>query len=231
MKKHYIIFLVPVVLTMLVIAGIAVARQRSETKHNNRLSPSIKRDSAQLLQDYQSLLSNPLAPSFGPKDAAVTVVEFLDFQCPYCGANHEDLMRLMSTYQESSVRFEFRQFPITSIHPHAVPAAQAALCSHEQGRYLDMQNIMFTRQDDIKPEAYTPWAAELGMNLAQFNTCLAEKKYHSVIKKDLSDAQSLGIQGTPTWFINGERVVGQISYEEMTAIIDDYLGRSAASQR
>lgn len=227
MKKQYVIFLVPVLLTLVVISGVAISRKSSDAKQNSRISAAggAKRDSKQLLQAYTAAITNPLAPSFGPKDARVAVVEFLDFQCPYCGANHEDLMRVMKKYQEASVRFEFRQFPISSIHPHAVQAAQAALCSHEQGKYLEMQNIMFTHQDDIKPEAYTPWAAELGMNLAQFNTCLAEKKYSPVIKKDLADAQLLGIQGTPTWFINGERIVGQISFDEMTAIIDDYLSR------
>ncbi|MBI4249980.1 DsbA family protein [Candidatus Uhrbacteria bacterium] len=228
MKKHYVVFLIPVVLTLVVITGVTVAREKAANKqrHGYSSAETLKGESTQSAKQYEALIDNNMSPSSGPKDARVVVVEFLDFQCPYCQASHEPLARAMKRYQDSSVRFVFRQFPLTAIHAMAVPAAQAALCAHEQSKYLEMQDILMMRQDQIKQESFTPWAAEIGLNLAQFNTCLADKKYNSLIKKDLSDAQTLGIQGTPTWFINGERIVGQITYEELTSVIDDYLGRA-----
>lgn len=230
MKKKYFFFLTPVILTLLVIAFIVAAQESAKNKRSQRnQSANEKLDDNKLLQRYETLIYNSMSPSFGPRNARVSVVEFLDFQCPYCQASHEGLMRLMKKYQSSSVRFEFRQFPLTAIHEYALPAAHAALCAHEQNKYLAMQDIFFTRQEQINQESFSRWAAELGLNLAQYNACVADKKYTSLIKKDLSDAQSLGIQGTPTWFINGERVVGAISYEELSAIVEDYLGRAPSA--
>lgn len=172
-----------------------------------------------------SQIVSPSAVSIGPKDARVTVVEFLDFQCPFCRAAHPTFMRLLQEYQGQSVRFVFRHFPIVSIHPHALPASNASLCAHEQGQFLPYYNLLYTRQDEISLAGLVTFARELNLNLQQFNSCLAEKRYESMIKEDVRAALDLGVEGTPTWFINDVRLVGALPYETFKNTIENELNQ------
>ncbi len=221
MNKQKLAFFIPVAAALLFVVFALIGR--IEPPVPNRPSVQEKKSHTQL--DQNDLIINDLDPSFGPKDAKVTVVEFVDFQCPYCKASHKPLMEVMDKYQNASVRFIFRQLPIFSIHPYALQAANAALCAQEQNQYLAMQNLFFQRQEKITSEVFTPFASEIGLALAPFHTCLAEKKYQSIIQKDISDAEKLGLTGTPTWFINGERIVGALSKDDLIGIIDEYLAK------
>lgn len=166
-----------------------------------------------------------IAVSVGPKNARVTVVEFLDFQCPFCKESHPTLLRLLDDYKNMSVRFEFRHFPIVSIHPFALPAALASLCANEQGKFLEFYDMAYTRQDAISMAGLSTFAQDLNLNLAAFNACMAEKRYEPFVKKDVDDAIALGIEGTPTWFVNTTRLVGALPYETFKQEIDKALGK------
>ncbi|MBI4599634.1 DsbA family protein [Candidatus Uhrbacteria bacterium] len=166
-----------------------------------------------------------IAAAVGPKDARVVVVEFLDFQCPFCKKAHPILFELLKEYENKSVRFEFRHFPLVSIHPFAVPSSLASLCANEQGKFLEFYDMAYSRQQEISLAGLATFAKDLRLNLASFNACMAEKRYEPFIKKDLDDALTLALEGTPTWFVNATRLVGVVSYESFKAVIDNELER------
>jgi len=168
---------------------------------------------------------SPIAVAIGPKDAKVVVVEFLDFQCPFCKEAHPTLLSLIKNYKNDSVRFEFRHFPLVSIHPFAIPAALASLCANEQKKFLEFYDMAYTRQQEISLQGLSTFAKDLDLNLAPFNACMAEKRYEPFIKKDVDDALALSVEGTPTWFVNATRVVGAVSLESFKALIDKELGK------
>lgn len=176
--------------------------------------------------NLSSAIVSPSAVSIGPKDARVTVVEFLDFQCPFCRAAHPTFLRLLQEYQGQSVRFVFRHFPIVSIHPQALPAAHASLCAHEQGQFLPYHNLLYSRQDEISPPGLVTFAREINLDLQQFNSCLAEKRYKNLIREDVRAALDLGIEGTPTWFVNDIRLVGALPYETFKSVIEKELNNN-----
>ncbi len=219
MNKSKLAFSIPVGAALLFVVFAVIARIEPDFQN----SASRQAQKIDTKKSLHPAILNDLSPSFGSQNAKVTVVEFLDFQCPYCAAAHTGLMEAMNMYRNAPVRFVFRQMPVLSIHPYSMQAANAALCAHEQKQYLAMQNILFTRQKEITPEAFSGFASKIGLNLSAFNSCTDEKKYQSIIQKDLSDAAALGITGTPTWFINGERSVGALSKDDLSFIIDKYL--------
>ena len=173
---------------------------------------------------------------FGPEDAKVTIIEFSDFQCPFCRSFWRNtLSQIKSEYIDSgkSVKFVYRDFPLTSIHPLAVKYAEAAECAGDQGKYWQMHDKIFEEQDklgqgtigsfgigDIKR-----WANEVGLNVSEFNQCLDSGKYAEEVRNDFNDGSAAGVGGTPTFFINGVPLVGAQPFENLKAIIDGELQR------
>jgi len=164
-----------------------------------------------------------IGPSLGPEAAPVTIVEFSDFQCPFCARVVATLKQVREKYGDK-VRLVFRQFPL-SFHPHAAKAAEASLCAHEQGKFWDMHEAMFANQQALYPEQLKAKAAELGLNAESFNQALDSGKYAGAVEADLAAGQSAGVSGTPAIFINGRFVNGAVPLEQITAIIDDELRR------
>ncbi len=151
----------------------------------------------------------------GDPNAPVTMIEFTDFQCPYCYRHAvETLPQLMSQYIDSGqVRYVFKDFPLTSIHPQAVAAAEAAHCAHEQDAYLAMHETLFTTQQEWSGRSdvdtiFTGYAEALGLDGAAFAECLSSDRYHTMISNDLDVGMQLGVNGTPAFFINGNFVSG-----------------------
>lgn len=165
------------------------------------------------------------AIAIGPDNARVTVVEFFDFQCPYCKQAHPTLMRIMKEYEGQPVRFMFRHFPLISNHPLALPAANASLCANEQNKFIPYANLLFEKQNELSAALMLSAAQETGIVLEQFNTCLAEKRYEYLIREDVRDALALDIEGTPTWYINDTRLKGVLPYETFKAAIAQELNK------
>lgn len=168
-------------------------------------------------------IQNDGDPSIGPDDAVVTIVEFSDYQCPYCAKWHNEVFkRLMETYK-GKIRFIYRDFPLYSIHPEAIPAAEAANCAGEQGAYWSFHEALFSEKYSLGKQAYTQYAGELGLNADQFGQCLSARRFKDEVDADLKYAANLGVSSTPTFFVNGLAVVGAQPYEVFQQLIDKEL--------
>lgn len=164
------------------------------------------------------------APFLGPKDAPITIVEYSDYQCPFCKKwNKETYKSLLAAYP-GKIKFVYRNLPLTSIHPSALPAAEAALCAGDQNAYWQFHDKLFageTLGDDI----YTQYAQDLGLNMAVFQNCVTSHKYKDSIQKESDYIIGLGVRSTPTFFINGIAVVGAQPLDVFKQIIDKELAR------
>ncbi len=175
-------------------------------------------------------IDSALAFSVGPNNAKVTIVEFLDFECPYCKQFAKTMKELMDHYSGQSVRFVFRHLPLVSIHPQALPAANASLCANEQGSFLAMHDLLFA-QKTLQSTTTSLLAQQLILYMEKFNTCLLQERYKSIISKDISDALDLKIKGTPTFFVNGERLEGAVPFPTISSIIDSALHKEKKKKR
>jgi protein-disulfide isomerase len=166
-------------------------------------------------------------PAVGPASAPVTIVEFSDFQCPFCGRLAPTIEQVKQKYGDK-VRIVFRQFPL-NFHQFAQKAAEASLCANEQGKFWQMHDAMFANQQALAVEQLKAKAVELGMNADQFNSCLDQGKYASQIQADLDAGTKAGVNGTPAMFINGRFLSGAQPLGEITKVIDDELQRKGGS--
>ncbi len=162
-------------------------------------------------------------PSLGPASALVVLVEFSDFQCPYCKSSSATLKEVLKQYG-NKVRLVYRQFPLNNIHPNAQRAAEASLCASAQNHFWEMHDLLFENQNSLKEEDLKDKAAKLGLDTNAFNACLVSTRYDSVIHEDIRAGSAAGVDGTPALFINGRFLNGSRSYEEIAAIIDEELG-------
>ncbi|GAB4502745.1 MAG: hypothetical protein Fur0035_23000 [Anaerolineales bacterium] len=162
-------------------------------------------------------------PALGPADAPVTVIEFSDFQCPYCQRWHEQVFAQLMKDYAGKVRFVYRDFPLKSIHPQAVPAAEAANCALAQNAYWEFHNALFSGKYGLNTENFSQYAADLGLDVAAFKQCVETRQFASEVEADFEYASGLGITSTPTFFINGLAVVGAQPYEVFKQVIDSEL--------
>ncbi|MEO8217041.1 MAG: thioredoxin domain-containing protein [Acidobacteriota bacterium] len=166
-----------------------------------------------------------VGPAKGPQAAPVTIVEFSDFQCPFCGRIVPELDKVTEHYGDK-VRLVFRQFPL-SIHADAQKAAEASLCANDQGKFWALHDAMFKNQNQLKPADLVTKAADLGMNKDQFQQCLESSKYADQVKKDAQAGSVAGVSGTPTLFINGRYLSGAAPYDDIAKIVDEELSRKS----
>ena len=178
-----------------------------------------------LLEPLRYVVAAEGFPSVGPEDAPVTIVEFSDFECPYCAGLLPTLAKVKQQYADA-VRVVYRHYPLTGIHPHAWKAAEASLCAREQGSFWELHDLMFAEQDDLAVDALKAKAARLGLDKS-FNRCLDSGYYHDAVLADLRAGDALGVSGTPALFINGRFVDGAVPFDYLAVIIDDELRRGA----
>jgi len=171
-------------------------------------------------------------PSLGDPKASVTVVEFADFQCPFCGRFFEQTEpQIMDQYVKAGkVRFVYRNFAF--LGQESQDAALAADCANEQGRFWDFHDYLFSHQNGENQGAFSvanlkQFAQTLKLDSAKFNACLDSKKYFSEIQKDMADAQALGVTATPSMFVNSTSVVGAVSFAEISKVIEQELAKKA----
>lgn len=177
-------------------------------------------------------------PSIGPADAPVTIVEFSDFQCPFCARWHvQEFEKLFEQYPDQ-VRFVYRNFPL-GFHANALPAAEAALCAGDQDAYWEYHDVLFDNQAVLNDQlgtvleqaAYNQYATDLGLDVTTFEECMTSQKYRQFVNDDLAYATSLprdtngeaAVGATPTFFINGHRLVGAYPFEAFVPIIEAAL--------
>jgi protein-disulfide isomerase len=168
------------------------------------------------------------APSRGPAGAPVTIVEFSDFQCPYCARVNPTIEKVMAHYGDR-VRLVFRDFPL-AIHPQAPKAHEAGRCAAEQGRFWPMHDRLFADQEALGVEGLKASASALGLDRARFDACLDSGRHAAAVKQDLAAGESAGVTGTPAFFINGRMIAGAHPFSQFSRIIDDELQRKGVAR-
>lgn len=163
--------------------------------------------------------------SKGPADAPITIIEFSDYQCPFCARVNPTLDQIMKEYA-GKVRIVFRDFPLPS-HSEAPKAAEAAYCAGEQGKYWEMHDRMFANQQALGVPALKQYAVALALDTAKFDACLDSGKFASNVESDLEAGRELGVNSTPMLFINGRPVAGAQPFEYFKGVIDEELARGS----
>jgi len=161
------------------------------------------------------------SPSQGPTDAPIELIEFSDFQCPYCYRANPTVKQVLTTYG-NKIRFVYRNYPLPS-HPNARPAAEAAQCANEQGKFWPYHDRLFADQSKLNDDDLKASAAALGMDAAKFNACFDSHKYKTLVEADMQAGNDAGVNGTPAFFINGRMLSGAQPYEEFKRVIDEEL--------
>lgn len=160
-------------------------------------------------------------PMRGSESAAVTIVQFAEYQCPYCGKADETVQQILEDY-DGKVRMVYRDFPL-SFHPRAVPAAIAANCAGEQGKYWEMHGVMMKNQGALEVADLEGYATQVGVDMGTWRTCLDDPKQKAEVMADFEAGQALGVTGTPAFFINGIMLSGALPYSMFAQIIDKEL--------
>jgi protein-disulfide isomerase len=163
-------------------------------------------------------------PARGAAKPQVTIVEFSDFQCPFCSRAIPTMKQIEQEYG-SRVRIVWKHQPLPSLHPEAVPAALAAEAARQQGKFWEMHDKLFENQRALGASAYEGFARELGLDLARFRTAMADPRTRERVQADQEVAAKVGATGTPTFFVNGERLVGAMPYDAFKAAIDRALAK------
>lgn len=172
--------------------------------------------------DYNKVNIIPLADSHvrGNPNAPVTIVEFSDFQCPYCSKLQPTLEQVLKAYPDK-VKLVFKDFPL-SFHKEAKPAARAALAAGEQGKYWEMHDLIFKDFNKLNEARFKEFAGKLGLDMEKFAKDFKSNKYDARIQRDSLLGQSIGVRGTPSLFMNGKRM-GARSFDAFKALIEGYL--------
>ena len=161
------------------------------------------------------------SPARGPADAPIQIVEFSDFQCPFCYRVGPSLKQVFDTYGDR-IHLVYREYPLPN-HPHARVASEAGLCANEQGKFWPFHDRLFANQQKLSPTDLKQHAAELGLDAAKFNACVDSHKYAKQVEADIEAANDAGVNGTPAFFINGRALSGAQPFEEFKKVIDDEL--------
>jgi protein-disulfide isomerase len=164
------------------------------------------------------------APIRGSKSAKVTIVEWADFQCPFCVRVNPTLEQIAKEYGDK-VRFVFKHLPL-SMHAKARAAHTASEAAHRQGKFWEMHDRIFAKPRDLSPETYLRYAKEMGLDIDQYNSDLASSSVRKLIDSDLDVARKLGVSGTPSFFVNGRFLSGAQPYASFASVIDRELAKN-----
>lgn len=175
-----------------------------------------------LSKELQELIAKSDAPALGPENAKVVIVEFSDFQCPYCSRAAEVIHKVREKYPDK-VRLVFRQFPLSS-HENAKPAAEASLAAHAQGKFWEYHDKLFANQRQLDSASLETYAKDTGIDVAKFKAAMENKEFSDEVQADMKMGEDVAVQGTPTMFLNGERVPNPTDFAAVSLMIDKVLG-------
>jgi protein-disulfide isomerase len=193
-------------------------------KHYPEVVADLKRQEDKnkpLTADKIAMMTNGAVAAFGPTDSRVTIVEFSDFQCPYCSRAATATHQIKEKYGDK-IRFVFRQFPL-SFHQNAHVAAEASMAANAEGKFWEFHDKLFENQQALDRPSLERVAQELGLNVATFKKALDDKTYAAAVDADLALGGQVAVDGTPTMFLNGKRVLDATSFETLSQQIDAAL--------
>ena len=170
----------------------------------------------ELARRVAEFLAEPVSHVFGNPDAAVCIVEFGDFECPYCGQAEPVVRDLLN---EGEVRYVWRHLPLTDVHPRAQVAAEAAEAAGAQGAFWEMHDLLLAHQDELRPADLLRYAEQLGLDTERFHQEIKDGVHQTRVAQDVESADVSGVSGTPTFFINGQRHYGAFDLPTLTAAI------------
>lgn len=230
----------PILVVLLVIASFLVGSlwtrvknietgQKLAVKEGVQNKPQAQPTSVVLGEQDRSKIESGGAASRGPENAKVTVVEFSDFQCPYCASYSTTTYNQIKKEYGDRIRYVFHDYPL-SFHQFAQKAAEAASCAGDQGKFWEMHDLLFAKNSEWSAgksveEIFVTYAGQIGVDKAKFKECLASGKFTQVVKDDVVLGGAVGVSGTPSFFINGQMLVGAQSFESFKAIIDKELAK------
>jgi len=186
-------------------------------------APSVAEQIESLPRHQVSL--DDLDPFNGPADAPIVIVEFSDFECPFCQRHFQEVYPQLQSSYPDQIKYYFLDFPLTSIHPNAVPAAEASLCALEQDAFWPFHDLLFGGSLNLGRASYESYASSLGLDIDAFTVCLDDGRYNEEVMADLQQGVEIGVSSTPTFFINGIGLVGAQPFEVFAQIIDYELER------
>jgi len=174
-----------------------------------------------MLEPPRQMVATANSPARGPENAPVQIVEFSDFQCPFCLRADPTVRQVLATYGDR-VRLVYRHFPLPN-HPNARPAAEAAVCAADQKKFWEFHDRLFADQGRLSTEDLKKRAAELGMDMAKFDACVDSRASKARVDADVKDGTEAGVNGTPAFFVNGRMLSGAQPYEAFKRLIDEEL--------
>ena len=180
-------------------------------------------------REAQKILDDPIqipitgAPSTGPDMARIVLVEFSDFECPYCSLATREIKQILAAYPKD-VRLIYKQFPL-SMHPHAKMAATASLAAQEQGKFWELHDLMFANFRQLSRDNLLKWASQIGLDGSKFQAGLDSGSNQATVQKDVQDGDQAGVNGTPALFVNGKHYNGPITLAALKPILDGELKR------
>ena len=205
-------------------------QQQRQTERRNAFARELraKYEVKVLLEPYRVLIELAGAPLRGNPKAAVTIVEFSDFECPFCVRARPTVKRVRETYGDK-VNWAFRHYPL-DFHPQAQKAGEAAACAAEQGRFWEMHDLLWDKPTELQVPELKQHAGALGLDAQAFAACLDGGRHAELVERDFRAGQEYGVTGTPAFFVNGRLISGAQPFEAFQQVIDDELARAASTR-
>jgi protein-disulfide isomerase len=208
-------------------AGAEAIGSSMERHFQKKQQEAQKNQEEQAKAEMENQFKNPVkievgkSPVHGPANAKITIIEFSDFQCPFCKRGYKTMEEVQKMYP-NDVQVVFKHFPL-AFHPEAAPAAKATWAAQQQGKFWEFHNALFENQDKLGADFYKKTAADLKLDVAKFEKDMKSPEAEAQLKADMDIAQKNGIQGTPGFFVNGVAVKGAYPASHFKTIIDRWL--------
>ena len=215
-------------LASVTVAAIKAGKSEAAAIAESKASKFGSRPAPKLLEDPVPIPTLG-APATGPANAPITLVEFSDFQCPYCSKAVIQINATLKAYP-NDVRLIFKQYPLEDSHPAAAISAAASLAAHAQGKFWPMHDVMFANRQKLSRQAILAWAKDIGLDMKRFTADLDSESIRKTVLRDQADGDKAGVEGTPTVFLNGQKYNGDLAPDAIKPVIDGELKRLAAKK-
>jgi protein-disulfide isomerase len=205
-------------------------RQHLESQRPDKVRAELRKNAqVAILMQPPRINVDATGPSRGPADAAVTLIEFSDYQCPFCKRAEPTVLELLKKYP-TQLRLVYRHMPLDGLHPRARAAAIAAVCAEQQGKFWEYHDVLFANQQALGDADLEKYATDLGLDAGKFKTCRQDPASETRVNADAVAARGAGLTGTPAFFVNGILISGARPIEEFTRWIDQEIADKAADK-